>query len=212
MPSLCELLTAHAPLLLIDAASTHVQVGWLCGSGNDRWQTSDEEAGVAVFGCIEKLAVRIEDAGAFVFCDGPGSVLGIRTVAMALRTWGLFKPVPVFAYTSLALVAHSLGRDDVGVIADARRESWHHFQIRRGLRRVAASDVSNGSAALVMPEGFRHWSALPANVTRVPYSVAPRLRQTANNDLFFATNEPDAFLHEEPSYVTWTPQIHQAPR
>ena len=30
-------------------------------------------------------------------------------------------------------------------------------------------------------------------------------------DLFRATDAPDAFLHEEPSYATWTPQIHRAP-
>ena len=30
-------------------------------------------------------------------------------------------------------------------------------------------------------------------------------------DLFRPTDAPDAFLHEEPSYATWTPQIHRAP-
>ena len=30
-------------------------------------------------------------------------------------------------------------------------------------------------------------------------------------DLFHETRAPDAFLHEEPSYVTWTPKIHRAP-
>jgi hypothetical protein len=29
--------------------------------------------------------------------------------------------------------------------------------------------------------------------------------------LFRQTEEPDAFLHEEPSYAMWTPQVHQAP-
>ena len=176
-----------------------------------RWEVSDDEAGVAVFACVEKLGVRIEDVGAFAFCDGPGSVLGIRTVAMALRTWHLLKPSPMFAFTSLAVVAHAIGRADVGAIADARRESWHHYQIGRGLRRVPSAEVATGSRELVMPEGFRHWSALPGNVTPVPYSLAELLPRVAEADLFEETTAPDAFLHEEPSYVTWTPQIHRAP-
>jgi tRNA threonylcarbamoyladenosine biosynthesis protein TsaB len=48
-------------------------------------------------------------------------------------------------------------------------------------------------------------------VERVPYSVPERLARAVDADIFTATTAPDAFLHEEPSYVTWTPQIHRAP-
>ncbi len=62
-----------------------------------------------------------------------------------------------------------------------------------------------------MPDGFRHWSTLPAGVTGTPYVLADLLPKVADRDLFRATDAPDAFLHEEPSYATWTPQIHRAP-
>jgi tRNA threonylcarbamoyladenosine biosynthesis protein TsaB len=94
------------------------------------------------------------------------------------------------------------------VIADARRDSWHHYQIGRGLRRVAAADLDG---ELMMPENFRHWSPLPEQVTSISYSLADLLPRVWDEDLFRATDSPDAFLHEEPSYVTWTPRIHQAP-
>jgi tRNA threonylcarbamoyladenosine biosynthesis protein TsaB len=208
MPSFRQLVAAHAPLLLIDAASARVQVGWVTGDTDWRWKSSEDEAGVAIFMCLDQLGSDIAAANAFVFCDGPGSILGIRTVAMALRTWNVLKPRPMFAYSSLAIVAHATGRTDVGVIADARRDSWHHYQIGRGLRRVEATSLSG---ELITPEGFRNWSTLPANVRRVPYSLAEMLPRIADADLFLATDAPDAFLHEEPSYVTWTPQIHRAP-
>jgi tRNA threonylcarbamoyladenosine biosynthesis protein TsaB len=209
MPSLREV-RRHSPTLVIDAASAVVQVGLLLPEGRGDWTTSTEEAGVGVFQCIEKLGVDPLRMAAFVFCDGPGSVLGIRTVAMALRTWGMLAPRPVFAFASLAIVAHALGRPDVAVIADARRDAWHHYQITSGLRRVAANELSG---ELVMPENFRHWATGPANVQRVPYTIADlfSLPQVADADLFRATEAPDAFLHEEPSYVTWTPQVHRAP-
>ena len=215
MPSLRQLLAAHAPLLVLDAASARVQVGWLAADGAARWENSDDEAGIGVFRGVEKLGVDVRDAGAFVFCDGPGSILGIRTVAMALRTWRVLAPRPVYAYCSLAVVAHALERNDVTVIADARRDAWHAFSLNSNpnpggaLRRVPAAELTG---ELVMPDNFRHWSPLPPNVTRIPYSLADLLPRVAGVDLFHATEAPDAFLHEEPSYLTWTPQIHRAPK
>lgn len=213
MPSLRELTAAHAPLLVLDAASAQIQVGWIEPGGPEnasraRWEFSADEAGVALFRALEKLAVNPRDAHAFVFCDGPGSILGIRTAAMAIRTWQVLAPRPVFAYSSLALVAHSLGRADLGVIADARRDSWHRFQLGGTLQRVSTGALSGN---LVMPEHFRHWSALPAEVARTSYTLAELFSRVPDADLFHPVDSPDAFLHDEPSYVTWSPQIHRAP-
>jgi tRNA threonylcarbamoyladenosine biosynthesis protein TsaB len=210
MSSLRQLLAAHAPLLVLDAASARVQAGWFAATdpASGRWATADEEAGTGVFRCVEELGVDINAARAFVFCDGPGSVLGSRTTAMALRAWRVIAPRPIYAYHSLALVAESLAENDLTVIADARRELWH-AQARGGtLRRVPAGELRG---ALAMPENFRHWSALPAGVRGVPYTLAEMFPRVAEADLFRATDAPDAFLHEEPSYATWTPQVHRAP-
>jgi tRNA threonylcarbamoyladenosine biosynthesis protein TsaB len=126
---------------------------------------------------------------------------------MALRTWRLLRPRPMFAYCSLAVVAHAIGRENVSVIADARRESWHSYRLGEGLRRVPVAALSG---ELVMPQNFRHWSTLPPHVQVIPYSLAGLLPKVWDADLLQETDSPDAFLHEEPSYVTWTPQIHRA--
>lgn len=210
MTSLRHLLAAHAPLLFIDAASSRVQAGWLAADDitRARWASSDEETGVGLFRSLESLGVDVSAAGAFVFCDGPGSVLGIRTCAMAIRTWNVIKPRPVFTYCSLAIVAHTLARPELSVIADARRELWHRFSLGGTLQRVPAAELSG---ELVTPENFRHWSQAPAGLTQVPYSLPSLLPCVLEADLFRETQAPDAFLHEEPSYVTWTPKIHRAP-
>ncbi len=207
MPSFRQL-SAQFPALVIDAASSQVQVGLLHADGSNQWYASGDESAVAVFRGVEKLQVDLRSLGAFVFCEGPGSVLGIRTVAMALRTWRVFKSTPVYAYCSLALVAHSIGRRELSVISDARRDAWNRYRIEHGLDRVAASDLTG---PLVMPEHFRHWSPLPPDVQPVPYLLAELLPRALDADLLRATDTPDAFLHEEPSYVKWTPQIHRAP-
>lgn len=208
MPSFSEVCT-QAPVVVLDAASALVQVGVLCGEGPGRWASSPDESGVAVFTCLEQLAVDPRQVPVWIFCDGPGSLLGIRTVAMALRTWSVLQPRPVFAYCSLALVAHAADRDDLGVIADARRDTWHLFDRRAGLRRVATSELAG---PLVMPENFRHWSVPPPGASPAPYLLADLIPKVwSTPDLLQPAASPDAFLHEEPSYVTWTPQIHRAP-
>jgi tRNA threonylcarbamoyladenosine biosynthesis protein TsaB len=210
MPSLNTILREHSPLLLIDAASARIQVGVLDAGAPARWAFRTDEAGVGVFECIEELGVEIDRVSAFAFCEGPGSILGIRTSAMALRAWDVLRPRPMFSYVGLAVVARGLGRPQVGVIADARRGLWHRLADGGRLERVAASELSG---ELVTPEGFRHWDPLPPGTGTASYDLAAlfALAPVANADLFRPAGEPDAFLHQEPSYAKWTPQIHRAP-
>ncbi len=213
MPSLRELLDAHPVVLLLDSASAQVQTALWPGRGaGPLWRARHDEAGTGLFPCVEELLEAsgrsIADVNAFIFCEGPGSVLGVRTAAVALRVWGVLNPAPVFAFQSLALVAHALGDPAASVIADARRDSWHLARLGGRLRRVPTAELTGD---LVMPEHFRHWTTMPANVRRTPYDLAALLPRTAESDLFHATDAPDAFLHEEPAYATWTPHVHQAP-
>jgi len=208
MASLPDVLAAHSPLLLLDAASSLIQVGWLAAGEPPRWQTSPAESGIGLFEAIEALAVDVNQAEAFVFCEGPGSILGIRTAAMAIRTWNVLRPRPVFAYSSIAVVAQALGRPELGVIVDARRDSWHLYQLGTGLRRVPTDALPPD---LAMPDPFRHWTTLPPHASRVSYSLAELLPRVAALDLLRPTEAPDAFLHEDPAYVTWTAKIHRAP-
>lgn len=208
MTSLRHLLSEHRTLLVLDAASSRAQTGWLEAGATARWQSSEEDSGRALFKCLSRLRINPLEAGAWVFCEGPGSILGIRTAAMALRTWQVLSGRPVYSYGSLNLVAHAQDRPDLCVIADARREHWHAQILGQPLRRVPTSELSG---TMLMPAGFRHWSALPAGVRTAPYDLAELFDRTAEADLFTLVDLPDAFMHEAPQYRTWEPQIHRAP-
>jgi tRNA threonylcarbamoyladenosine biosynthesis protein TsaB len=210
MPSLSHILGQYPSLLVIDASSARVQAGVLQAASAPRWASREEEAGVGIFGCLDDLDADIASISAFAFCEGPGSILGIRTSAMALRVWNVLGRRPLFGFMSLALVAHAVGRDDVTFIADARRGLWHRYRLGGRLARVAAGELSG---ELMSPEGFRHWGPLPPGTTRTPYDLPTLLAMpaAASADLFAETTAPDAFLHEEPSYAKWTPHIHRAP-
>ena len=212
MPSLRQVLTEHAPLLMVDAASARIQAGLFePAPGADlraRWAESTEEAGIGVFRCVEALGADLGAVRCFAFADSPGSILGIRTVAMAIRVWRALAERPVFGYNGLALLAETQGRPEVTYIADARRDAWHACRKGGKPRRVTAAELTG---PLAMPEGFRQWSTPPFPVEQVPYRLAELWPLAAEADLLTQTDDPDAFLHEAPQYATWQPRIHEAP-
>ena len=89
MPSLNSLVASHGAVLLIDSASACVHAGLWRRDSDAIWRESRREAGIAIFECVDAVlaeaGVGVRDLGALVFCEGPGSILGIRSAAMALR-------------------------------------------------------------------------------------------------------------------------------
>jgi tRNA threonylcarbamoyladenosine biosynthesis protein TsaB len=210
MPSLSHILSQNASLLVLDASSERIQVGLMARGSPPRWVSRRDEAGVGVFDCLDELAVEVSGVSAFAFCEGPGSILGIRSAAMALRTWNVLSQRPLYGYMSLAVTAQAVGRPEVSFIADARRSHWHRFSLGGSLERVPTEALAG---EMMSPEGFRHWSPLPEGTTPTSYDLASlfSLPIVADADLFLLTESPDAFLHEEPSYAKWVPQVHRAP-
>lgn len=208
MPSLRQLLETHPSLLFLDTASSRIQVGWLSHAQEDRWEASDHEAGRGLFECIEKLSINPTEAAAIVFCQGPGSILGIRTAAMAIRSWLILKPRPVYHYRSLNIVSHAINEPETRIIADARRDRWHCQELGKPLQQIDAKDLTGD---ILIPEHFRYWSTLPAGVKTTSYNLSELNLRVHDAPLFEATEDPDAYLHTEPSYKQWTPQIHRTP-
>jgi tRNA threonylcarbamoyladenosine biosynthesis protein TsaB len=219
MPSLSQLLTRHHRLLVLDASSQEVQVGLLRDHAPSLWQLTEEEAGTAIFTCAQALlrdaALRIGDIGAFVYCEGPGSMLGTRTIAAALRTWQMLRPRPAYAYQSLAVAGRfewtARAPRSFTVVADARRDTWHCQQVEASgrmsaLQRLPASALPVGE--LVTPEKFRAWAPPPRPVAVCRYDLAKILPAIADVDLFAEVEAPDTFQHESPTYKKWSAQIH----
>ena len=221
MPSRAQLLSDHGSVLVLDAASSQVQVGLLRAGLPDRWRRAAVEAGTGIFVETDRLfrdeGFDLERTGAFAYCEGPGSSLGIRTVAMAIRTWQALRPRPAFAYQSLAVagrLAWTQSHHAVAVVADARRETWH-CQVtdeagRPGpLTRKTAADLPAGE--LLTPADFRRWSALPRPLTPCSYDLAVIFPALGDDDYFHPVTSPDVFQHEAPEYRKWAAQVHQAP-
>jgi tRNA threonylcarbamoyladenosine biosynthesis protein TsaB len=223
MASLAQLLASHGRILVLDAASTEMQVGLLRRDAPTIWRRSEQEAGKALFSltdaCLREAELTLADVPAFAFCAGPGSMLGVRTVAMALRTWQTLAPRPVHQFESLTLLAHELLRighaRPFAVIADARRDSWHVVDVSAdgaigALRRVPSADLARSAQPLWLPTTLRAWSAPPRAANSCRYDLAALLEHHPAADLFHATTAPDAFQHEAPEYKKWSAHVHSA--
>ena len=220
MANLAQLIASHGRLLVLDAASTRVQVGLLRAASPAAWRSADDEAGTAIFAgtaaVLKEAKLTIADIDALVFCQGPGSMLGTRTVAMALRTWQVLKPRPAYAYQSLAVAARFAWTQTpraFAVIADARRDTWHQQAVGTDgglapLQRVAATGLPAGE--LLTPEHFRAWAQPPRPATPCSYDLARIFPTLAAGDYFHAATAPDAFQHEAPAYKKWSAQVHSA--
>lgn len=221
MPSLSQLLTNHERVLVLDAASTNSQVGLLQRGGLSVWRHSAEEAGAGIFKCTEAVLLEaeasLEKIDAFIFCEGPGSMLGIRTVAMALRTWQVLRPRPAYAFQSLATAGYFAwsqgGAREFAVIADARRDTWHCQTVLAdgrmpALERVPTAELTGGE--YVTPENFRAGAPTPGGTRSCSYDLAQIFPALAGGDFFRLTDAPETFQHAAPEYKKWSAQIHSA--
>ena len=221
MATLAQLIAHHGCILVLDAASARVQVGLLRSGAAPLWHSSTDESGKSIFtctaDCLQDAGLTVRDLRAFVFCEGPGSMLGVRTVAMAIRTWQSELPRPAYRYQSLALAAHFAWSQKPGnpfaVIADARRETWHCQLVEADGRLPAMQRLPLANLPqleLLTPENFRTWSALPASVTVSSYDLPQLFAAATDSDYFQPTEAPDAFQHEAPEYKRWSAQTHSA--
>lgn len=221
MASLAQLIATHGRILVLDAASAIVQVGLLRSDAAPIWQSSTEESGQSLFtraqACLSAAGLALREVQAFVYCEGPGSMLGVRTAAMAIRTWQSEIPRPAYRYQSLTLAAHYAWSLKNGLpfaaIADARREMWHCQSVEADGRLSALQRLPPAglpAVILLTPENFRTWSALPASVSTCSYDLQKLFFAAPHQDYFLPTDAPDVFQHEAPDYKKWSAQTHSA--
>lgn len=220
MATFAQLLAHHRRILVLDAASQSTQAGLLRPGLPGIWHRTPEEAGNGIFAgtdaVLKAAGLTLGDIDAFAYCEGPGSMLGTRTIAMALRTWQVLHPRPVYAYQSLAVAGRAVWAQQpraFAVIADARRDTWHVQPVGADgsfapLQRLPAADLPAGE--LVTPEKFRAWATLPRPAALVSYDLAKLFPALGEGDFFQTSEAPDAFQHEAPAYKKWSAQVHSA--
>lgn len=225
MHTLASVLRRCGAVLVLDAATTRMQVGLLQMDAPPRWAQGGDDASVQLFDHAARLLreaqVRPSAVGAFVLCDGPGSQLGIRTACMAIRTWQELRSAaaPVFGYRSLRVAAEAEARKEAGafaVIADARRDSWHI--VRRAsdgscgeVERVSNDELARGTEPLLQPDGFRSWAKPPRGTRTIAYDCAELWRDLVEAPLLFELSDVTPWQSTTVAYQPWTGERHRGP-
>ena len=172
-----------------------------------------------LFGCVEvalaEAKLKLSDIRSFALCVGPGSVLGIRIAALAVRSWSALEPRPIFIWESLAGIARSaltVGEQGPFLVAvESRLKRWHALEVSAdgslgapfeaeaaqlnssGHRVLASSEASAGvlTSHVAVPHP---WSALPTFFAQSGF-----LREELRPDALNVAND----------FATWSGERHR---
>ena len=210
------------PCLVIDgSARSGVRVGVLA---DDRWVgqgVSDEGALEATFDCAERALAEakltLADIRAFAVCAGPGSVLGIRVSALAVRAWVVLQARPIFVWESLsalAVAARSEGMPAPFVVAqESRLKRWNRIEVGPDgacseVAEVSADDL-RAAALTIVSDSLAAPGLFPEHrIIAQPWAQLPTL--FAATDLLRAQDKPEA-LNPATDFAAWSGERHRGP-
>ncbi len=206
--------------LVLDSSGLTVQVGLFEGGRWLAFERSEEAPLEALFESVDRVLrqadARLDDLRGFVLGSGPGSLLGIRLAAMAIRTWQSLRTTPaeVLQYESLALAAAALSRR-CEIVSDFKKGAWNHIRGEDGDRRSAIDVLDDAAVAALEPPLYhiaqrKGWSRPPAKAEPLDYS-AEALAQVWNaQGLLQRVDLPTPFSHGSPQFARWVPERHRA--
>jgi len=225
--SLESVVSQSGSVLILDPSCARVQVGLVVAGREPAWIATSAEAGIGLFQASAALlaaaGLKPQAVGAYILCDGPGSQLGIRTAAMAIRTWQALRPasVPIFSYRSLRLAAHGLVSSGTAppfaVVCDARRESWYVTHVDADgvispVERLPTEAVAALGCPLHQPDGFRTWAGPPAPVVPCDYTCGALFARISGTPVLEPMADAEPWNPSPPAYKTWSGERHRAPR
>lgn len=218
--------------LLIDASSPLSVIAGKLGADGRSWAGFVEEKSAAldgIFSALEKLSDTAPARG-FLFCEGPGSVLGIRIAAAVVRaklaldraSGDNARALPVFAFRSLRLAAQLATRafsssKNFVVAAESRINVCNVLRVENGIPAADFEEIKSADAEKFSGEKI---FVLPARRALPPaFANAERLDVAAllkNDPAIFSDvpelvrdcrGAPDAVnTASADSYVRWSPE------
>ena len=212
--------------LVIDCSDGEVFCGVLDSAG--AWLSSKKEGPGALEALFPNVAdvlrganCSLDSMGRFVYCRGPGSVLGLRMGAMAIETWCRLscRPVERVGYGSLELTAELLlldqpGLQDAVLLADWKKDSWHVLMIEQGRIGSVAPLPTEAIESLDRPlfhlPRRKGWQAPPNGAHSLAYEPE-RLDVVLSRPEFLQSSEAvELFQPGGNTFTKWTPQRHRA--
>ena len=206
------------PCLVIDGSAREgVRVGVLA---DGRWVAES----VVVAGALEATTdlvaevlkqahLKFTDIKSYAVCIGPGSMLGIRVSAMAVRTWATLYQRPIYVWESLKLLAeHALEqgvKTPFAVINESRLKRWNFLSVRsvdsfEPTVELEVDEVNAKGLPLVVNQSSNLFPN--AKVMDNIWSHLPKLFQ--KKESLKLEPKPDA-LNPAADYAIWSGERHR---
>lgn len=211
--------------LLIDASTPALQIG-VYETGASKWlafeQTEDEP--LTALAPLAQLCLRtskhtLPQLDKLIYCEGPGSLLGIRLCAITLRIWKALpdcRHLTTHSYRNLALAAALIPgkQQDALIITEAGRNRWatlHTQQPDQPIDYLAHDTLAQTDLPCYHLKQRKQWQAPPLDTTPVDYNLHTSQALNALAPLTSPATAPDALAPPATKqYVTWSGQRHRA--
>lgn len=215
------------PALVIDASGSSVFTGIL--ASEQQWLAKAELSGAPLemlFPAVEEVLqlaqLKLAQVRSFIYCEGPGSILGLRLCAMAIETWTHLYPdaAPCFAYNSLQLSAALLVKDvalptHALLVSDWKKGAWNAVHITRGVISctsvVEQAELEDWQSALYHLPQRKGWQTPPAQANSLQFAPE-RLHEVLNTTVRLRpTQGVELYSNGVNTFAKWNGQRHRMP-
>lgn len=211
-------------ILFLDASSPMVQVGILHQNKWIGYFKSKEQVLQSLFQGVEvslKMAgMELEEITSFAYCEGPGSLLGIRVVAMAIRGWielEIFKDKEVYGYNSFELSLELIKKvynydGSYYVVSGARKGVWNILgsEENGNVREIEDSELKKLRGDLwYFKQRKLSSEERDLDLREFDYNLENCAESFEEKELLRKIEEPDVLFVREQEYVKWDSKRHQ---
>jgi len=208
------------PWLFLDASSVAARVGVWQNARWLAWRESEAPALEAIFAgvraALDESGIPLEKLGGYLYVEGPGSVLGLRLTAMAIRAWqtdeaarkGGWAGGSLHLAAALALAGGT--PPPFAVFTEARQGHWHVFDVHGSaaapVGALSAREVGeNGlpAGALFHVPARKAWHQPPPHGRPLSISLHDHPETLLHPNLFRLAVTPTPFTGTAPEYKKW---------
>jgi len=213
------------PLLITDCSTLGVQAGILGSNGWLAFARPEGEVASALFAAVKSVLqeadLTLSSLAGFGYCEGPGSTLGIRINAMAIRTWNSLQndSKPCFAYKSLEAAmlmveARETNQNPYALFSDLRKDCWNGIRIDNDstippIEVVEKRSLNNWPATRWFLRQRLYSPGPPPEAEALEYDLVGLGDSEAFISRFRAVQKAGVFQTAITEYKKWVPQRHR---
>lgn len=221
------------PWLVLDTSTPTVKVGalynnqWIAFVSSDR--PTHEALDHAVREVSDACSCPPHRMAGFAYCQGPGSILGIRLAIISIKAWRALRPIgeepaPVYSFTSLEIAAETLAKssgkstDPVAIVAEWKKNAWNTLTFSPDSRtEYPAIEVwdpdrlASWAHRIYVIEQRKQWTPLPPEVPRITPDPDCLIDPALRVRLLSPADTWPIYSPEEKQYIVWSGERHRAP-